>query len=140
MQKNGTDKKSLYNRFISEGLDPYGYSYADDSYSGNMNAEELANLLNKFINKSTPHSEYRTFTAAELTEQKVYLENIDTEATSKIEDFITYGSTTYTFAQAKAAGVVKPNNEVGPYYVDLSVINTTEQIYVKYQTLPEAAE
>ena len=134
----GSVAKSLYNKLkeTQEGI--YGFDYADASYTtGSISSEELANLLNKYINLSQPHNSYRIFTETELENKRVDLTDVDIDATSDIEDFISYGNTTYTFEEAINRGIVKiiGNNE--KYYVDLSTVDMTEQVYLKYQTIPE---
>ena len=128
--------KKLYNKLNSTTEGAYGFSYADASYTtGSMSAEDLANLINKYISISQPHNSYRIFTEEELTNQRVNLVNIDVEATTDIENFISYGNTKYSFEEAKNRGIVKVDNKT--YYVDLSMIQTANQIYLKYQTIPE---
>lgn len=95
-----------------------------------MDTETLTNIMNSFINANATVTTERVMTEAELTNKIVELTDIDTAK----EFEISYGTTKYNFEEAKTAGLVKPNDEVGPYYVDLSGIDTTEQIVIKYNT------
>ena len=129
--EDSTEKeKRLYNKIIKNGKTAGAYSYADGSYLGNMDTETLTNIMNSFINANAKVTTERVMTEAELTSKIVELTDIDTAK----EFEISYGTTKYNFEEAKAAGLVKPNDEVGPYYVDLSGIDTTEQIVIKYNT------
>ena len=129
--KNGNStEKGLYNMITKDGTSAGAYSYADGSYLGIMDTTELTNIMNNFINSNTKVTTERVMTETELTNKKVELTNIDTSK----EFEISYGTTKYNFEEAKVAGLVKPNDEVGPYYVDLSGIDTTEQIVIKYNT------
>ena len=126
---NSTEK-ILYKKIIKNGKTAGAYSYADGSYLGNMDTETLTNIMNSFINANATVTTERVMTEAELTNKIVELTDIDTAK----EFEISYGTTKYNFEEAKTAGLVKPNDEVGPYYVDLSGIDTTEQIVIKYNT------
>ncbi len=123
-------EKILYNKIIKNGKTAGAYSYADGSYLGNMDTETLTNIMNSFINANATVTTERVMTEAELTSKIVELTDIDTAK----EFEISYGTTKYNFEEAKTAGLVKPNDEVGPYYVDLSGIDTTKQIVIKYNT------
>ena len=129
--EDSTEKeKRLYNKIIKNGKTAGAYSYADGSYLGNMDTETLTNIMNSFINANAKVTTERVMTEAELTSKIVELTDIDTAK----EFEISYGTTKYNFEEAKTAGLIKPNDEVGPYYVDLSGIDTTEQIVIKYNT------
>ena len=106
-----------------------GYNYADRAFSNAMNAEELKNAMLISITETVPNTRTWTITEEDRAACKVYLPDIDINASGFS---IVVGSISYTSCtKAIEDGVVA--NDTDGYYVDLSVLPAGSTITITYR-------
>ena len=109
---------------------PYSnYSYADDSYVGAMNAQQLEDTMKDIITDVIPNTETWAISTSEIDSAKALLPGLDINGafSFKVGTAINYTNCSETIA----AGIIAGNEEEG-YYIDLTKVPAGSTITVSY--------